>query len=81
MGSEGTPSADDGGVTGAQLKPPERGSRWSLLLRVMAFAIWVVALDLWLARHFRSGVEIDQLLPDMDGQQIPPVVWIDPSVL
>ena len=34
----------------------------SLLIRVVLLAVWVAMVDLWLARHFRSGVSANELL-------------------
>jgi hypothetical protein len=33
----------------------------SLLIRVALLAVWVAMVDLWLARHFRSGVSTNEL--------------------
>jgi hypothetical protein len=34
----------------------------SLLIRVVLLAVWVAMVDLWLVRHFRSGVSTNELL-------------------
>ncbi len=33
----------------------------SLLIRVVLLAVWVAMVDLWLARHFRSGVSANEI--------------------
>ena len=49
--------------TRSQAPPvPRLSSRGSAVLRAVAFAIWVAALNVWLSRHLRSGVGLGQLL-------------------
>ncbi len=41
--------------------PGNRQSGTNLLIRVVLLAVWVAMVDLWLARHFRSGVGANEL--------------------
>ncbi len=57
--SERQAMSDD---TRSQAPPvPRLSSRWSAVLRAVAFAVWVAALNVWLSRHLRSGVGLEQL--------------------
>ncbi len=45
----------------AQALPKDKSRNSQLLVRTVLLAIWVALVDLWLARHFRTGLSINEL--------------------